>query len=240
MASKSKAETKAAERAARLAELEKQKKAQERKRNLMVGGVVGVVLVLVAAAIAFAVTRGSDVADGIQAGDSDYGLTIGDPDAPRQVVIYEDFLCPICGQLEADTNQQLADMAEAGDVYVDYRPFNLFEGDPYSIESVSAFGAVLQESGPEVAKKFHDELFADQPAEGDTAQYPDTDWFVQKAVEAGADEATIRPLIEAGENDFARGATAEAVDNGITGTPTVIVDGKPLTNWNTLLDELES
>lgn len=239
MASKSKAETKAAERAARLAELEKQKKSQERKRNLMVGGVVAVVLVLVAGAIYLTVTRDSDVAEGITAGDSEYGLTIGDPDAPRQVVIYEDFLCPVCGQFEADTNEQLAEMAEAGEVYVDYRPFNLFEGDSYSIASASAFGAVLQEAGPDVAKEFHDALFADQPAEGATDQYPDADALVAKAVEAGADEATIRPLIEAGENDFVRGATAEAGDNGITGTPTVIVDGEALPNWNTLLDDLE-
>ena len=184
--------------------------------------------------------RSNDV-EASAAGRSDYGVTIGDPDAPRSVVVYEDFLCPFCGELERGIGEQVAELADEGKVYVDYRPFTLLDRiGPYSAEAVSAFGVVLDTSGPEVAKRFHDLLYADQPAE-DSATFPDADWFVDKAVEAGATESEVRPGIEEGENDFAREATREAQDAGVTGTPTVLVDGEVFTydDPQQILDELE-
>jgi protein-disulfide isomerase len=221
MASKNRTETKAAQRAERLAELKAQAKAQERRRNLMVGGVVAVVLVLIGA-VFYVVSRGNDV-DASAAGESAYGVTIGPDDAPKKVVIYEDFLCPFCGQLEANTHDKLADLAEAGKVQVDYRPFDLL-GD-YSARATGAFGVVLDKSGPEVAKKFHDLLYANQPEE--TADsFPDADALIKLAVQAGAKESEVADGIKEGENDFARKATKEAEKAGVSSTPTVLVDGE--------------
>lgn len=240
MASKSKTEARAAERAERLAEMKRQAKAQERRRNLMVGGVVAVVLVVIGG-VFFFVGQSNDV-DASAAGESDYGLVIGPDDAPREVVIYEDFLCPFCGQLERETGDELAALAADGDVQVDYRPFTLLSrvGD-YSARAVSALGVVLEESGPEVAKEFHDALYADQPEES-AETFPDAEWLIDKAVEAGAVEADVRPGIEAGENDFARGATQEALDAGVSGTPTVVIDGEVFTydDPQQIVDELSS
>jgi protein-disulfide isomerase len=240
MAGKSKTESKAAERAERLAELKKQEKAQERRRNLMVGGVVAVVLLLIGA-VFYVVSRSNDV-DASAAGQTEYGVTIGPDDAPKSVVIYEDFLCPFCGDLEASTHDKLAELAAAGKVQVDYRPFVLLSraGD-YSARSTSAFGVVLDKAGPQVAKKFHDLLYAEQPEEG-AASYPDAQWLIDKAVEAGADEDAVSAGIEAGENDFAKEATKEAQEAGVTSTPTVLVDGKVVTtdtDGKALLDALE-
>ncbi|WP_139977824.1 DsbA family protein [Nocardioides litoris] len=226
MASKAKAQTKAAERQERLEQLKRQQAAQERKRNLMVGGVVVLVVAVLAATIFLLTRGGGDDAAASAAGQSEYGVTIGPADAPTQVVIYEDFLCPACGAFEAATRDQLAQAAEEGKVRVDYRPFELLGqyGD-YSARSAAAFGVVLQESGPEVAKKFHDLLYENQPEEG-ASSYPDADALIDLAVEAGADEAAVRPGIEAGENDFSDGATKEAEDAGVQGTPTIFVDGE--------------
>lgn len=242
MAGKGKAEARAAERAERLEVLKQQAKAQERRRNLMVGGVVLVVLVIVGG-VFFLVNQGNNVDTdnaSTQAGQSDYGLAIGDQDAPDEVVIYEDFLCPICGDYEAATGDRLAELAADGKVYVDYRPFTLLDRfGPYSAESASAFGVVLEKSGPVVAKKFHDLLYDDQPAE-DADEFPGADWLLQKAVEAGATEADVKEGIEAGENDFARNATKEAFDAGVQGTPTVILNGELFNGTpQALLDELE-
>jgi protein-disulfide isomerase len=221
MASKNRTETKAAQRAERLAELKAQAKAQERRRNLMVGGVVAVVLVLIGA-VFYVVSRGNDV-DASAAGESAYGVTIGPDDAPKKVVIYEDFLCPFCGQLEANTHDKLADLAEAGKVQVDYRPFDLL-GD-YSARATGAFGVVLDKSGPEVAKKFHDLLYANQPEES-AKSFPDADALIDLAVQAGAKESEVADGIKEGENDFARKATKEAEKAGVSSTPTVLVDGE--------------
>ncbi|MDO9457739.1 thioredoxin domain-containing protein [Nocardioides sp.] len=237
MAGKSKTDTKAAERAERLAELKKQAKAQERRRNLMVGGVVAVVLVLIGITF-YLVSRSNDV-DATAAGQSDYGVAIGSPDAPHDLVIYEDFLCPYCGELEAATGDQLAQLADDGKVYVDYRPFTLLSNiGTYSARSTAAFGVVLDKSGPEVAKKFHDLLYDNQPEES-ASSFPDADALIATAVEAGATEADVRPGIEEGENDFAKNATKEALAAGVKGTPTMVLDGEVYSGTpQELLDEL--
>ena len=110
---------------------------------------------------------GSDKPDTAPAGASgDYGMVVGDADAPKSIVIYEDFLCPFCGQLEQTVGDQLDAAVEAGEVNVEYRPLPFLERiSDYSPEAANAFAVVLDESGPEVAKAFHDLLFDNQPSE---------------------------------------------------------------------------
>jgi protein-disulfide isomerase len=141
-------------------------------------------------------------------------------------VVYEDFLCPFCGQLELTVRDQLDAAVEAGEVSVEYRPLGFLERiDDYSPESVNAFAVVLDESGPEVAKTFHDLLFDNQPSE--SGPFPDSDDLVDLAVEAGATEADVRPGIEdmafEGWIDAANDAASR---EGVNSTPTVLVDGE--------------
>ncbi len=222
-----------AERAERAAALLREQRARERRRNLITGGLVAVVLVVLVA-VGIMISRGNDV-ETTAAGSSEYGVTIGDPEAPHSLVVYEDFLCPACGAYEAATEEEFASLAQEGELYVEYRPFVLLSqfGD-YSARATEAFGVVLEESGPEVAKSFHDLLFADQPEES-AETFPDADWLVEKAVEAGATEADVRAGIEAGAGDFAEGATAEAQAANVNATPTVVLDGDP---FNGSVEEL--
>jgi len=213
-------------RADRAAALVREQQARERRRNTMV--VVAVVVVMVAIIgggfLINAARDSSKDIDASAAGETDHGIALGDPDAPRQVVIYEDFLCPYCGQLESASSDELARLADEGKVYVDYRPFQLLSFD-YSRDSVNAFAVVLDAAGPDVAKEFHDLLFADQPSEA--GPFPDSDWFVDKAVEAGADEDDVRAGIEDGEmEDWVADATDAAIAAGINSTPVVLLDGE--------------
>ncbi len=229
--------TRASERAEKAAAMMREQKRRERRRNLITGGVVVVVLAALVV-VGILISKANEV-DAPAAGSSDYGVTIGDPDAPHSLVIYEDFLCPACGALEAQTHERLAELADEGTVHVEYRPFELLGrlGD-YSLRSASAFGVVLEKSGPDVAKKFHDLLYADQPEE--SGPFPDADWLVDKAVEAGANESDVRPGIEAGVNDFGREATKEAEKAGVNSTPTIILDGDPFSgNFDELTSEVD-
>jgi predicted DsbA family dithiol-disulfide isomerase len=84
---------------------------------------------------------------------------------------------------------------------------------------------VLDTSGPEAAKAFHDILFDNQPPE--SGPFPDNDQLVEWAVEAGANEDDVRPGIE--DMTFegwveAAGDAASKAD--INATPTVLVDGE--------------
>ena len=230
--------TERAERAERAAAaLREQERAERRRRNLMVGGVVVAILVIVAAG--YLISRAMDTTTKVSAAGagSTYGVTVGPSNAPHEVVVYEDFLCPFCGELEKATRDDLSRLAADGKVRVEYRPFNLLSaaGD-YSARSAGAFSIVLDKSGPEVAKKFHDLLYENQPSE--SGPFPDDAALVKLAVQAGAPESQVRGPIE---SDAAKGwvtrATQAALDAGVRGTPTVLLDGKLFQDGRTM-DEL--
>jgi protein-disulfide isomerase len=227
MSKKTKAEERAAKAAAALAE----RRRKERRRNIITGvAVVAAIVLIVGIGLVINQMRDDDPSGAAAERTTAYEVALGDPDAPHSIVIYEDFLCPICREFEAASKDKLAQAAEAGDVHVSYRPFNLFsqDGDPrkdYSVASAAAFAVVLEESGAEVAKEYHDLLYENQPAE--SGPFPDTDWFVDLAVEAGADENDVRDGIESGAGEeWVAEATEEADEAGIDSTPTILLDGE--------------
>ncbi|GAB3037340.1 membrane protein [Nocardioides flavus (ex Wang et al. 2016)] len=209
------------------AQAEERRKKAKRKEQLTRYGLIVGVLVLVVGGYFLFTNLGSDKPDTPPAGASDdYGLVVGEADAPKSIVIYEDFLCPFCGQLEQTVGDQLDEQVEAGEVNVEYRPLPFLSRiSDYSPEAANAFAVVLDESGPEVAKAFHDLLFDNQPSE--SGPFPDEDQLVEWAVEAGAEEDAVRPGIEdmtfEGWVDAAGDAASDA---GIDSTPTVLIDGE--------------
>lgn len=244
----------AASRTRRAAEaVREQEQAERRRRWLMIGGVV-VALIAIVVAGTFAL-RASDPTNDVEApvagaessGVQEFGVSIGDPAAPRKVIIYEDFLCPFCGDLEAATRDDLVRLADEGKVFVEFRPFELLGGiGDYSARATNAFAVVLEEAGAEQAKAFHDRAFADQPEEG--GPYPDDDELVEWAVAAGADEDAVRDgIIDGAQQDWVDRATQSAADAGVRSTPTVLVDGEVFQAGGTaeelgeeLIAELES
>ncbi len=232
--------SKAAQRQAKAAaERVAQEKAERRRRFLMIGSVLVIMVLIVGGAFLasklVADKQESDREAAIApAGESEYGVTIGPEDAPHQVVIYEDFLCPFCGMLEEETRDDLAALAEEGKVLVDYRPFELLGrfGD-YSLRATNAFVVVRDAAGADVAKEFHDLLFENQPAE--SGPFPSDDEIIDLAVEAGADEDEIRDDIEnLAQEDWVDDATEDAIDAGVSGTPTILVDGEQFDDGRTV------
>lgn len=204
------------------------RKAEQRRQRLLVGGVVVAIVAVIAGAY-FGIRALDDSATtsappGGITGES--GLLVGQADAARSVVVYEDFLCPACGALEASTSEQLSAAAEQGTVSVEYRPVSILGHiSDYSMRSANAFAVVLDAAGPEVAKEYHDLLFAEQPSE--SGPQPDDAWLVEKAVEAGAEESEVAPGIEGmAYEGWVEDATDEFSRAGHTGTPTVLVDGE--------------
>jgi protein-disulfide isomerase len=224
--------TQAAQRAAeirRKAEIKEQ-----RRHNGLVTAAVLVALALLVA-VGYAIQSSRDTTGqqaAVPAGVvGTYGVPLGDADAPVTVTIYEDFLCPFCGDLETALASWLPGYVDDGTVRVVYRPLAFLDrysqGTDYSTRTVSAYGAVLDVAGPEVASRFHDLLYENQPEE-DTPGLSD-DELVSLAVKAGAAEDAIRPLIEdqAFEQWSDNGRDA-ASKQQVTSTPTVEVNGDRL------------
>ena len=226
------------ERARQQAE-ERRKAAQRKARLTQVGLGVGV-LVLIVAGYFIVTNLGSDKPDTPPAGATDsYGLRIGEEDAPKEIVVYEDFLCPFCGELELTVRDQLDAAVEAGEVSVEYRPLGFLERiSDYSPESANAFAVVVDAAGPEVAKEFHDLLFDNQPSE--EGPFPSTDDLVDLAVEAGATEDDVRPGIEdMAFEGWVDAANDAASQEGVNSTPSVFVDGE-LVEGQTLAEVAEA
>lgn len=206
---------------------ERRRRQRAKQRLVTAGAVLGLVLVVVAGVLLVRALDNTAETSAPPAGATDeFALGAGEAGAPNRVVIYEDFLCPGCAALEQGMDQQLAAAVEEGRVMVEYRAIDFLGrfGD-YSKESANALAVVLDAAGPEVAKEFHDLLFADQPSE--SGPFPDEDWLVEKAVEAGAEESQVRPGIEElAFEGWVADATDDASRSGITSTPTVLVNGR--------------
>ena len=221
--------SKAAERARKAAEMRAAQAKRERNRRILtIGGVLALMIVIVGGGIVVGILNKKEI-KAAPAGSSDYGVTIGEKDAPHQVIIYEDFLCPFCGELESETRGDLEELAADGKVFVEYRPFNLLggKGRTYPIRAANAFAIVLEKSGPKVAKKFHDLLYKNQPSEQNADAEMSDDDIIDLAVEAGAEESDVRAGVESlSHQDWVRKATEEAAAANVDSTPTIVLDGE--------------
>jgi protein-disulfide isomerase len=92
-----------------------------------------------------------------------------------------------------------------------------YSTDAYSTRALNAAGVVADAAGPEAFLAFHDLLFANQPAEGGVGLSDDE--LIALA------ESGIRSLVC---EDWTRQVTDAASQAGLTGTPTVLIDGERL------------
>jgi protein-disulfide isomerase len=143
---------------------------------------------------------------------------------PVKVVLYIDFICPVCKDFESKYNEQLTSLRNEGKITVEYRALGFLDNRSstnYSSRAANAAACVVNES-PEKYAEFVDTLFANQPAEGSAGLSDDK--LKSLASEKGANidscvnDKTYRPYVKF--------TTKEAAAIGVSGTPTVFVDGK--------------
>jgi protein-disulfide isomerase len=236
MSKKNRGTDRSARAAAALAEQQRQ---ERRRRNLMVGGVVGAILVIVL--VGFFVSRSIDDTTDVSApaAGSEFGLTVGPDDAPNKVVVYEDFLCPFCREFETSSRDFLRADAKKGIVQVEYRPFHLLRDD-YSTRALSAWAAVLQQGTPQQALKLHDLLYDEQPYEQDPNK-PGASTLASWAEKAGVTDTSVLSATGSTDAAFVDAADAAANKAGVTGTPTVFLNGKQVSGSSVsdIVDNLE-
>jgi protein-disulfide isomerase len=202
------------------------------ERNRRVGLIAGIVVLLVAivGAGAWLGSGGKDKKDDTTASSlvaAEASLQMGDDDAPVKIVIYEDFLCPFCRELETSTRDFLEENADKGKVYVEYRPINLLRTFPYSARALNAWAAVLKHGSPEAALRLHGLLFDNQPYEQSSEQTTDSQ-IAEWVKEAGGDNADVRKAMKTEDTAFFDAAQAAMTSDDVTGTPTVFINGQEL------------
>jgi hypothetical protein len=89
------------------------------------------------------------------------GVLVGQADAPKALVIFEDPQCPYCRQFEELNGGAITAVVEAGQLSVEYR-MRCFLGE----ESVRADNALALAAEAGHFDELRQALFADQPREG--------------------------------------------------------------------------
>jgi protein-disulfide isomerase len=207
-----------------------------RRRRTVLGGMVAAVVVLVALVVVIAVqshrtTPSADAAVPANAVDGTV-IAVGSADAPVAVDLYEDFQCPNCKAFEDKTGQTLAQLVAAGTVQARYHGMAFLDtsaNDEYSTRALNAAAVVLSTAGPDAFQTFHDLLYANQPAEGGSGLTDEQ--LIEYAGQTGATGSTVQAQIhDLTYGDWVTKATDQASKDGVTGTPTVFVDGTELSD----------
>lgn len=161
-------------------------------------------------------------------------VRVGTPDARTTIDLFEDPMCPYCGQLEHTNGQEVAQKIDEGALAVRYHTLDFLNrlsasGD-YSTRAAGALLCVADSGNAIVYSAFHTALFApeNQPAENGKSDHSNAD-LAQMAKDAGADDKTVTCIADGANVD--RAATAAQTGRqalaatGAAGTPAVIKDG---------------
>ncbi|MBF4461725.1 MULTISPECIES: DsbA family protein [unclassified Rathayibacter] len=165
--------------------------------------------------------------------------------------VYLDYLCPYCGEFEKTNGNQIKEWVTSGAATVEIHPISILttrsNGTKYSERSANA-AACVADSAPNSFFDFNALLFANQPAEGTNGLLDDQ--LKQYAAQAGVqDTAKVDSCISDGSFvSWVRAATERATTGplpgtdvpAVTGTPTVLVNGKAYSGSLTDADAFSS
>ena len=157
-----------------------------------------------------------------------------------EVVVYSDYMCPICGMFEEINGPVLDELRENGEVIVEYRPVSILDrtsqGSLFSTRAAAAAGFVADQA-PEGFVAFNAAMLTNQPEEGTNGLSDEQ--IADLARDAGVDEAVAAQIADGsyleGDDSFVPWVTAateeatRAFPEGF-GTPTILVNGENLSD----------
>lgn len=157
-------------------------------------------------------------------------IRFGQADAPVTVTVYADFMCPYCGQFERANGETLDKLVDEGTIKLDIHPMAFLDsqsgGTKYSTRAANAFATVAN-ADQAAALKFSQLLFTNQPSEGSTGLTDDQ--LAAFATQAGASSEVVAKIADNGYTGWIDELTQQAFNSGITGTPTVKINGETFT-----------
>lgn len=206
---------------------ERRKQKQRKQRLYIVLGVIGVAIIIAAAIIIpSAIPAGDFVTITPQARPMVDGKALGDPNAPVTVEVFEDFQCPACRAFTEQIEPQIVDTYVAtGEVYYIFRHFPFIDDRAPRNESDQAASASMCAADENRFWDYHDMLFANWNGENQGA-FNDKR-LVAFAEAIGLDMAAFNACFEANiHEEEIKSDEQMGRDSGVTGTPSVMVNGR--------------
>ncbi|MFB7665488.1 DsbA family protein [Kitasatospora sp. NPDC056138] len=217
----------------------REEKSARTRRRIVIGAACAAVLAL-AVGVTVAVS-GNDGGDGAASGplvvpanasgQDGTVITYGRADAPHTLKIYEDFRCPICERLETTDGKTIQQLADSGTYKIEYHIATFLDanlGGKGSRTALAAAGAALNE-GVDKFKQFHDVLYANQPNE-QTDGFGDVNHLLDLAgkVPGLKTDAFVKAVQDGTYAPWAAKVSQAFNSSGVSGTPTLMLDGKTL------------
>jgi protein-disulfide isomerase len=198
---------------------------EKRRSRAMWASIAAVAVLVIAGLIGWAAVASQDSGDFTPppgAVEGGTGIKVGS--GPVQIDIYEDFICPACGQFEQQTGATIDELVSAGKVTAVYHPVAFLDrasSTDYSTRSSAASGAAA-EGGK--FREYAKALFAQQPAEGSAGLSDDQ--LIEIGRSVGLGDAFAQAVRDGKYKPWTAHVTEEASGDRVNGTPTVRVAGK--------------
>lgn len=235
------------------AERARREQAQRRNKRLAVGGsVVGVIVIAVLVGLLVSsmsssssgfpggkaflapsgALAGADVAaSGLQggAGQDGIALPVGSSTAPLKLSVFEDFRCPVCDEMEkVGIGAAMQQYAKDGKLQIQYHIASFIDrndGGNGSKQAANA-AACAQDAGSDYFVQYHNVLYANQPAETDDG-FGSTQTLLNLANKVpGLASPTFTTCVNTAVHaGWVTASQSDFDQRGITGTPTVVLDG---------------
>jgi protein-disulfide isomerase len=223
---------------------EAQVSAHQREANArlrFIAGTTAVVVVLVCLIGASVQSSRAKIQGDLTAANASVsnGVTVGKATAPTTLDVYEDFQCPICEALETSAHADLTKLVTAGTVRIRYHMMAFLDsssnGNRYSSRAANAGICASDVSVADFAA-YHDVLYgkdssgtAVQPAEGSDGRSDAQleQYFKQAVPKATSTQSSTFSTCVSTEQHKAlvEAITNNASKRGVSGTPTVYVNG---------------
>jgi protein-disulfide isomerase len=157
------------------------------------------------------------------------GRAMGLADAPVLVEVWEDFQCPACKDYTEAVEPLISETYVAnGDVRYVFRQFPFLDGQSATKESQKSANASMCASEQERFWDYHDMLFANWDGENRGSfsdkrltAFAETIGLDMEAFDKCFDDNTYKAEIDVDKND--------GIQLGVTGTPSVFVNGQAIT-----------
>lgn len=152
-------------------------------------------------------------------------IIVGKPGAKHTVKVYEDPRCPFCKKFEEGGAQALVGPLADGDVKVEYTIASFLDRNLGGSGSVNAANALRAAVEAGKFPQFHSAVFVNQPEESEDAFTPA--FLLKIADKVGLRDAAFTKAVTNGTYKSWVGTAMSAfTEDGVTGTPTVVVDGE--------------
>jgi protein-disulfide isomerase len=204
--------------------------AADRRRNLLIQIGLTAVVVLLGVGLVLYIVMGADKkpasgeAKAITVSSSKLITKEGTTEPKVVLSLYEDFLCPHCGEFEQKFGPTISQLIDSGAIAADYYMVAILDqpsNDNYSSRAGAAAYCVADES-KDAFRRFHAALYAQQPGET-VASFPDNQSLIKTARLAGAG-GSVPDCINKGKYVPMVQGLAQATQ--IQSTPTIKINGQ--------------